>query len=258
MKKSFRDDFNDAWARIESGIPFAHARYADGEIALSMGKGVGRGSQATDIDGWQAPSQHTKLGKEILESLYHTEPNYYYAISCDTPLYHTDPNYHSISSVIPSISDKNYLLSHIKQDKKYITFANLWINGNYNMFLEKIKSHRRPTIIIGNQNGENAKFPFEIENYLSFGNNCVETWEKYSDEIKNILADGFGKISDRTVFISVGPMSEAIIHNLWKINPTNQYVDVGSALDEYVHGRKTRPYMISGSFYNTQICEMEL
>jgi hypothetical protein len=242
MKKSFKDDFNDAWTRIESGIPFAHARYADGEIALSMGKGVGRGSQATEVDGWQAPNELTQLGKEILESLYHTEPNYYYAISCDTS----------------STSDKNYLLSHIKQDKKYITFANLWINGNYNMFLEKIKSHRRPTIIIGNQHGENAKFPFEIENYLSFGNNCVETWEKYSDEIKDMLSDGFGAISDRTVFISVGPMSEAIIHHLWKINPTNQYVDIGSALDEYVHGRKTRPYMISGSFYNTQICEMEL
>jgi hypothetical protein len=242
MKKSFRDDFNDAWIRIETGIPFAHARYADGEIALSMGKGIGRGSQATEVDGWQAPNQLTKLGKEILESLYNTDPEYYYAISCDTS----------------SVSDKNYLLSHIKQEKKYITFANLWINGNYNLFLERIQYHRRPTIIIGNINGENAKFPFEIENYLSFGNNCVETWEQHSDDIKNMLSDGFGKMSGRTIFISVGPMSEVIIHYLWKINPKNQYIDIGSALDEYIHGRKTRPYMVPGSFYNTQICEMEL
>lgn len=242
MKRSFRDDFQAAWARIYSGVPFAHARYADGEIALSMGRGVGRGSQATEVDKWQAPNQMTKLGKEILESLSHTEPNYYYAISCDTS----------------SISDKNYLLSKIKQSREYITFANLWINGNYNLFLEKIRNHKRPTIIIGNQEGENGKFPFEVENYLGFGNNCVETWEAYSDDIKNMLNEGFGKISGKTVFISVGPMSEAIIHHLWKINPTNQYIDVGSALDEYVHGRKTRPYMIPGSMYNTQICEMDL
>lgn len=242
MKKSFREDFHNAWARIESGTPFVHARYADGEIALSMGKGIGRGSQATEVDNWQAPNQMTKLGMEILESFTHTEPNYYYAISCDTS----------------STADKNYLLGKIKQSKEYITFANLWINGNYNLFLEKIKTHKRPTIVIGNVSGENSKFPFEIENYLSFGNNCVETWEQHSEEIKDMLREGFGKISGKTVFISVGPMSEVIIHNLWNINPTNQYIDIGSALDEYVHGRKTRPYMISGSMYNTQICEMEL
>lgn len=242
MRKSFKDDFNDAWKRIESGIPFAHARYADGEIALSVGRGIGRGSQATEVDNWQAPNKMTKLGLEIFESMGHTDPDYYYAISCDTS----------------STADKNYLLSHIKQDRKYITFANLWINGNYNSFLDKIKSHKRPTIIIGNQNGENAKFPFEIENYLSFGNNCVETWETYSEDIKSTLNEGFGKLSGKTVFISVGPMSEAIIHHLWNLNPTNQYVDIGSALDEYVHGRKTRPYMITGTIYNTQICEMDV
>lgn len=242
MKKSFREDFYNAWSRIESGIPFVHARYADGEIALSMGREIGRGSQATEVDKWKAPAKMTKLGREILESLCHTEPNYYYAISCDTS----------------SVSDKNYLLSHIKQSREYITFANLWINANYNLFLEKIKTHKRPTIIIGNVSGENAKFPFDIENYLSFGNNCVETWEQYSNEIKDVLNIGIGNISGKTVFISVGPMSEAIIHHLWTVNPTNQYIDIGSALDEYIHGRKTRPYMIDGSYYNTQICEMEL
>ena len=49
-------------------------------------------------------------------------------------------------------------------------------------------------------------------------------------------------------------MSEVIIDYLWSINPSNQYIDVGSAIDEYIHGRKTRPYMYEQSEFYSREC----
>jgi hypothetical protein len=242
MKKDFIKEFDDAWARIESNVPFAHARYADGEICLMKGLPIGGGSQATDVDRWSAPPRFTAMGKDLRESLNCVDPNYYYAISCDSS----------------NTEDKNWLLNNIKQDRNYITFANLWINGNYNRFIDRLGTLKKDIIVIANENGENKKYPFNVIEYMSFGNDCVNVWENNKSQIIKILMESFSNVHERTFFISVGPLSELIIYLLWKINPTNQYIDVGSALDEFVHGRKTRPYMIEGTLYNKQICEMEL
>lgn len=244
MKKLFKEEFKNAWDRINSGIPFCHARYADGEICLMKGLSINKGSQATDVDNWTSPAKITKLGKELKETLKCTDENYYYAISCDSS----------------STDDKNYLLSNIKQDKKYITFANLWINGNYNDFIKNINNNlqNKNIILFANYRGENNKFPFQIKNYMSFGDECVLTWEKYSSDIKSMLYDNFKNIENHIFLISVGPMSEVLIYTLWSFNKKNQYIDVGSALDYYIHGKNTRLYMMSNNFYNKQICEMDI
>lgn len=242
MKKDFIKDFDDAWDRIQSNVPFAHTRYADGEICLMKGLPISHGSQATDVDKWTAPNKLTRLGKDLLGSLDCVDENYYYAISCDTS----------------SKEDKNWLLNNIKQDRKYITFANLWINGNYNRFIDRVSGLKKGVTMLANQRGENSKYPFKVNDYMSFGDDCVNVWEDNWEEMLKILSSSFDRVSGETFFISVGPLSEVIIYYLWLTNPRNQYIDIGSCLDEFVHGRKTRPYMIEGSYYNKQICEMEL
>jgi len=55
---------------------------------------------------------------------------------------------------------------------------------------------------------------------------------------------------DELFFFAAGPISEIMIDVLYKTNPNNQYIDVGSSIDEFVHGKKTRPYMQSGTNYS--------
>jgi hypothetical protein len=40
---------------------------------------------------------------------------------------------------------------------------------------------------------------------------------------------------------------------LYTNNPNNRYIDVGSAIDEIVHGKKTRPYMSENTIYSKEI-----
>ena len=63
------------------------------------------------------------------------------------------------------------------------------------------------------------------------------------------------QIENQTFFVSAGPVSEILIDRMYKANPNNQYIDVGSSLDEFTHGRMTRPYMDLNSQYSKEISQ---
>ena len=76
---------------------------------------------------------------------------------------------------------------------------------------------------------------------------CVHYWE-YAHADEKARAVELARRYERTLFlVAAGPMANVLIHTMFGVNPTNRYLDVGSALDELVHGRRTRPYMHLGT-----------
>ena len=123
MNKNFEREFYMIWENIKNKKPMCFARYADGEVCLMTGKKIGNNSQAFQVDNWKYEQDGiSEMGKELLLTLKNTDPFYYYAISCNC----CDP------------VGNRWLLGNINQSSEYITFANLWINGNYNKFLENL------------------------------------------------------------------------------------------------------------------------
>jgi hypothetical protein len=235
--EKFHKDFDYFWSMIENNINFTFTRYADGEVMLMNGSPVSEGTQAFNIDKWSAPLGLTKVGKELIATLNHTEDDYYYAIS----------------SVTDNIYDYNFLKSNIKQKEENITFVNLWINDNYGKTIEKYKTLNRPVNLICNYKAKRENFPFEIYSITPFPNDCVNFWEISGEAfIESILLETKDK-QNELFFISCGPISEIIIHKLYESNSNNTYVDVGSSIDEFVHGYKTRPYMDPTSIYGKMI-----
>ena len=234
--KDFNRDFEFFTGLISSQNNFAYARYADGEVALMKGNSVGQGSQAYHVDNWQAPNKITKAGTELLESLSHTEDNYYYAISSNTDW----------------VNDHDFLKKHIKNQNN-ITFANLWINANYAKMKAFYQGLKKEVYLICNEKAKKESFPFPVVEIFPFPNNCVEYWEEYGEDYISQLIEYASQIQNKTFFVSCGPVSEIIIHRLYQANPNNQYVDVGSSIDEFVHGYKTRPYMDPTSKYANEI-----
>jgi hypothetical protein len=47
-------------------------------------------------------------------------------------------------------------------------------------------------------------------------------------------------------------MAKVLISYMWKSNKNNIYIDFGSAMDEVLKGRRTRPYMDSKHNYAKQ------
>lgn len=230
----FFGDFDFFTKKINSGEPFAFARYADGEVKLMKGDPVGKNTQAFTVDGWGSTGGNTLLGEELNQSMNHEESNYYYAISAPTD----------------SFSDFEFLNRKIKNGNR--TFVNLWINANYKKMKDFYESLDKEVWVVCNQEGVGKNFPFKA-NVIPFPDDCITFWELNSHSYMSSLIELFGEGSGKTLFISAGPASEAIIHRLYQKNSGHQYIDVGSSIDEYVHGRETRPYMNSSSAYSREV-----
>lgn len=229
----FDSDFDFFWDKINSNENFTFARYADGEILLMKGLTVGSNTQAYNVDKWSSGNGISKVGKELLNSMNHQEDNYYYAISSKTD----------------NPSDYSFLVNNIKNTQN-LTFVNLWINNNYNRSKEKYQSLKRPVNMICNENAKIENFPFPIKSLTYFPNDCINFWEKNSDKYLRDLYEKFSNVEDNLFFISCGPVSEIIIDYLYRAFPNNTYIDVGSSIDEFVHGKKTRPYMFDNTIYS--------
>jgi hypothetical protein len=231
----FETDFNFFTDLILSDKNFAYARYADGEVCLMRGTPIGQGSQAFNVDRWQSPGYKTLVGDDLLESLNHTENNYYYAISS-----HTD-----------KIDDYEFLRERIKTDN--ITFANLWINANYQKMKSFYTNLKKEVYLICNHKANKQSYPFPVAEIFPFPDDCISYWIENGEDYLTQLLDYVTQIENKTFFVSAGPVSEILIDKMYKANPNNQYIDVGSSLDEFTHGRITRPYMDSNSPYAKEI-----
>lgn len=235
MQNKFKTDFEYYTNLIKSDTNFAYARYADGEVGLMQGNAIGTNSQAFAVDRWSSPNGLTKVGNELLESLKHEESNYHYAISA-----HSD-----------SISDYNFLKERISNSN--ITFANLWINANYQSMYNFYHSLNKSVYIICNHRARKENFPFDVKEIFPFPDDCISYWNQYGDDYIIQLLEYVNQIENQTIFVSAGPVSEILIHKMFSSNPNNQYIDVGSSIDEFTHGRKTRPYMDVNSQYSKEI-----
>lgn len=240
--KNFTDEFYRIWNKIKANSPIAYTRYADGEVALMQGRKVDLNSQASKVDNWNSLNDGlTDIGRDLKETLYHTEPNYYYAISCKC----CDPN------------GQRWLLNEIKQPLENITYSNLWINGNYKRFVESLGELTEPIYLICNKRGESGEYPFDACGFYPINDNCVTEWKNNKTKIIEDVSRISKETENTLFFISAGPLSELLIHHMWISNPNNKYIDVGSAIDEFVHGRKTRPFMLSNNHYFNLNCTFE-
>ncbi len=161
----FTSDFEYFWKLIEEGLNVTFTRYADGEVMLMKGLSVGEDTQAFRVDNWKAPGGLTRVGRELLETLNHTEMDYYYGISGKSD----------------NINDYNFLKENIKQRESHLTFVNLWINANYSRTKEKLLNLKREAILICNFGATRKQFPFPVKSISGFPNDCVGFWEEHAE-----------------------------------------------------------------------------
>ena len=237
--KNFKDEFYRYITLFQERDPLAFVRYGDGEHMLIDGREVSNITQAYKVDKWSAPAKISKLGEDLKQSLLHTEPNYHYAIPCQCC----------------NKQGKEYYLSVIKQGDENITYANLFINGNYPLWMNYIESMGQHIVLVANIDGAKRNmFPLYPDVFFGVPNDCVNFYENSGSKYIDYLIEGFKNIKGQLVFVSGGPLAKVIIHYLFLNNPTNRYIDVGSSIDEIIHGQKTRPFMIKTSEYHKRNC----
>lgn len=203
----------------------AIVRYGDGENIIMNRKSIPINSQATNIDKFHFSGGVSKLGVDLNISLTgQFGKNYIYCIPFYNPIF-------------------TELLNKIDQKREYIFTANIFVNGNYRrttqLLYSLIYDEFKSIILFCNKDANHTEFAEEV---IYFPNEIIKYYElnKYSilSKIKHIAK----KYSYRLFIVSVGPLSEVLIWNMYNINVKNRYIDFGSSVDELIKHKVTRGY----------------
>ena len=237
----FSDEFYRLTNLIENSQRLVFARYSGGE-GLIMKKIPYVSFENVQIDKWAYHGGDCKLRDDMYAALRHVEhPEWIYGIPCSCC---NDTLKHELIEWIgPGISADR------------LTYVNMWVNTNYPLFRQWIHDIKEPIVVIGNGVRANpTSLPFNVHEYVPIAEDCINWWESNRDNAKEFYNALGTKYNNTLFFVAAGPMSEPIIDFMWQGNPNNRYIDVGSALDEFLYGSKTRPYQDPATWLGARTC----
>lgn len=236
----FRTVLDDYLKLIEERRPMVMYRFGDGELMLVEGLEVGANTQASRVDRWGASAGLSALGRDLQTVLGDQGPSLHFGIPCTC------------------CAPDGYVHYKNKIQNSPLFPANLFINGNYNHWIESLSRFERlPIAVIVNERADTRNLPFmNVVRQMKIPDDCVRYYESHREEILENARNLVANTSKTIVFVAAGPLSEMLIYVMWNANPSNTYVDVGSSFDEMLYEEKTRPYMDDASVYAAKRCAL--
>lgn len=249
--KIYKQEFFKFLLLIESGQPFAFARFSDGERTIMKNKRLVLAENhfiQGDIYGESAiaapipylneeqkdfnPEEHSFYREKLMEAYTFRKKNYFKGIAGSNEW---DGN------------EFNYCISEYGQgDHEHLTFCNVFINGNYSLFVKNIvpEFKKRDVIIVCNENATFENLPFQVKKDFRVGSNCMINDYGLIEEMKEYVSKN--NIKDHIFLFSAATLSNFLIYELYKEFDQNQYIDIGSSLSPLLGlqgWRGTRVYL---------------
>lgn len=208
--KNFRDDIQFILNKLKNKDRFAFSKYADGEFEILINNKI------TNCDNWTFdPNKHSKYRDELLDSFKFNDPEYYVGISCPCCV---------------KQQDVDWMRKHVGVKDKNLTWANIFVNGNFQYFLEnfipEFKKHK--IILIANENAKIYNLPFDIEDHIKIsGTAFIDNF----DLVESLPKENY---KDKLFLFCAGPLGNMLAAKMWKHNKNNTYLDIGSTLNNWL------------------------
>jgi len=116
----------------------------------------------------------------------------------------------------------------------------IFVNENYLEFLHTLVPLFNDCMLIINKKGKLNKLPFRPKHVMLIKN----TFWRYVDAYIFDIGVNYhlNKQNIQIVLVAGGAWSNVLIYKLWKRNKNCIYIDIGSTLDPFIFGKKTRKY----------------
>lgn len=227
------NDFNFIIQKISERTPLALIRPADGEYQVLQNTSL------TNIDHWTF-NKNGKLSKDLSDALLLAKKNNcYIGIPCGTC----------------NRQMAQWYYNNFKLHPLYTTFANIFVNKNWNSWINFLKNDRIPFIFIGPGNLPNNMFL--VQKYITIPLLLVNNWDTDGVNFLNYMLAEVKKYKNTIFLFSCGPISKIVIAHAWNEHPHNIYLDVGSSLDLFVKGSTNREYTMLGSPLSQLECNFD-
>ena len=250
--KSFRGDLIKLYNLLRQKIPFAFTRFSDGCEAIInnykleidndkvvFGDTVFNKGFASEDHKLFDPSipKHQEVRKKLFESFLFEKHNYFKGLIC--PCCCGEERFQKMKDLYG-------------EDKKHMTFSNLFVNLNYDFFLDVVTPEiaKRDIILICNEKSNIEKLPFKVKKDFRVGNNCIINNFNIIKEIKEYYYKN--KLQDTILLSSASSLSNMIIYELFKNYDNNTYLNIGSCYNNYLGLSIERDYLLARWKYKKQ------
>jgi hypothetical protein len=238
MEQDFHKDLDELIEMLKKNEKYAFARFGDGECCiLTNSKWLNRPRSSATWKHVPHRYEDEKFRLQLMKSIRYSDKNYFIGI-------HRNKNHPSRRW--DSFEDKTTNMTTVPY--RQLSFSCVFQHFNWKKSIDEFMptALSKKCFLIHNEYGIlNNKFNFE-DTFLVPKENAHLKWNKTFIEIKNYIKDN--NIIDSVFLFATGPGSSPIIHNLWKENKDNFFIDIGSILDKemFAHDRNkgiTRVYL---------------
>lgn len=234
--KCFEQDIIAFKFKLKCGINFSFSKYADGEWAVI------KNSDINNTEFWFDSSNliDTLKRDKLIESFQFQHPQYYVGISCPC---------------CQGLEVFKAMKVMSGQPDKRLTWANLWVNKNYQYYSSDIIPlfAQKKVILYCHKNGNINNLPFQPIKVFPIGNNAWDSNWNLIEKSKQYISKH--KIEDHLFLFCCGPFGNILCHQLTEFNDKNTYLDIGSTLNPFLKSEGfVRDYYIEGSYFSQQQC----
>ena len=229
--KDFKKAFDVLLSKLKNGENFAFTRFSDGELFILQNKTVVLADNHYITGDIKGPNRYTKeehkefypekhqfYREKLIECYKHNQENYFKGICTATDGHVGKANF-------------DWMIDFHGGDDPNLTFTNLLINANYKRFIEEMVQlfADRDIIYVVNELADTSKLPFHIMKNFNIGSNCMVNNFDTAEKVKNYIEQN--NVQDAIILCSAASLSNFVIHDCYKENSNNTFLDIGSCLN---------------------------
>jgi glycosyltransferase involved in cell wall biosynthesis len=240
-QKDFKGELTLLNNKIINNENFSLVRFGDGEMEIINGQAIDLSKKCNGEHKYSPGNEKDEFYREILErSLLYKNEQYFVGLPCRC-----------------CVGDKHCdnLRRQSKQDQSQLTWANIFVNANYPVFLEStVNALQGKTInIICHKKADTAGLPFNVNQRFNIGSNAwsVNYDEKLEQLVKYIESNN---VENQIFIFCAGVLSNMLIYKLSQNYPNNTYLDLGSVFDDMMNLGQTRKYLKGSKKRLKKVC----
>lgn len=230
MVKTFYGDFDKLKNKLINNENFSFSRFSDGELFILQNKRLELNADHLVIGETFYPNQ---IFEKDEQKQFIPGEHEFYRKKLEDSLRYTGDNFYKGICTYPDVGEETFkwMVDMAGGDHETLTWANLFINGNYPRFVEEIIPifSTKPVVMIVNEHADLENLPFEIYKDFRVSRSCFTNDYHLSEELKKLIIND--NINNFFFLFSAASLSNLLIHDLYMLRNSNTYIDIGSSLN---------------------------
>lgn len=237
--KDFLSDIKILEHALKNKENISFSKFCDGEWSVICNQ------QIDNKEFWFDPSSEKDQIKRqaLISAFQYKNPRYFIGITC---------------TKVFGLQTHRFMKQTCKQDEEHLTWADIWVNSNYQYYINNILPlyKNRNIVLFCNEAGKIDKLPFVPYMVVPLKNNAWEYNWDWVDNSKMLLSAMPEK--NMLFLFCCGPFGNILCHKFTELCGDHTYLDIGSTLNPFLGSAGfDRHYYLGNNFFSNMIGEWD-